>query len=101
MPPIHPTTPNASPRTMATSFCPELLDLLVAAGDDVAEPVADEVADDAAGHGPEDVRSQPGRAAPGRRRRGGGADVLLAGVLGLADRGVNGHGSAPPSRESA
>ena len=45
---------------------PGVLDLGVAAGDDVAQPVADQVADDATRHGPDDVRLQPGRTAPRR-----------------------------------
>ena len=61
---IHPTTPNTARARWRRRSDRRRPRPVVAAGDDVAEPVADEIADHAAGHGPQDVGSQPGRAAP-------------------------------------
>ena len=83
---------------MATSFC-AVCTCCVAAGDDVAQPVPDEVADDAAGHGPQDVGAQPVRAPSGPRAAERRAELLLPGVLELANRRVNGHGWFPSCRE--
>ena len=68
----HPTEdPQGEPEHDGDVVLPRALDVLVAAGDDVAQPVPDEVADDATGHGPEDIGTQPVRAPPDPGSRSG------------------------------